>query len=186
MRLPCFRRLAVVRENQRSQRRERVASGRDVQNMRQSCANELRLEQCWKGSSARCRSGRRSTLRTASSGRMGSRFRRRFPAPNAALQKSAHLSDQLPMRQAANAGLLLFISAVVCLTSGAQEPDPTFKVNVKLVNVFVTVTDEHGAPIASLKKDNFELREDGKEQKISVFDKESALPLSIVLAVDTS
>jgi Ca-activated chloride channel family protein len=57
---------------------------------------------------------------------------------------------------------------------------------VKLVNVFVTVTDERGAPVASLKKDNFELREDGKEQKISVFDKESALPLSIVLAVDTS
>jgi len=74
----------------------------------------------------------------------------------------------------------------VCLTSGAQEPDTTFKVNVKLVNVFVTVTDEHGAPIASLKKDNFELQEDGKDQRISVFDKESALPLSIVLAVDTS
>jgi Ca-activated chloride channel family protein len=90
------------------------------------------------------------------------------------------------MRQISTAGLLLFISAAVCLTSGAQEPDPTFKVNVKLVNVFVTVTDEHGAPVASLKKDNFELREDGKEQKISVFDKESALPLSIVLAVDTS
>ena len=90
------------------------------------------------------------------------------------------------MRQAATAGLLLFLSAAVCLTSGAQEPDTTFKVNVKLVNVFVTVTDEHGAPIASLKKDNFELQEDGKDQRISVFDKESALPLSIVLAVDTS
>lgn len=90
------------------------------------------------------------------------------------------------MRQAATAGLVLLICAAVCPSSGAQEPDPTFKVNVKLVNVFVTVTDEHGAPIASLKKDNFELREDGKEQKISVFDKESALPLSIVLAVDTS
>jgi len=90
------------------------------------------------------------------------------------------------MRQAATAGLLLLICVGVCLPCGAQEPDPTFKVNVKLVNVFVTVTDEHGAPIANLKKDNFELREDGKEQKISVFDKESALPLSIVLAVDTS
>jgi Ca-activated chloride channel family protein len=92
----------------------------------------------------------------------------------------------LPMRQAATGGLLLFICATVWLPCNAQEPDTTFKVNVKLVNVFVTVTDEHGAPIASLKKDNFELREDGKEQKISVFDKESALPLSIVLAVDTS
>ncbi|OLC21075.1 MAG: hypothetical protein AUH36_04325 [Chloroflexi bacterium 13_1_40CM_55_7] len=90
------------------------------------------------------------------------------------------------MRQAATAGLFLFLSAAVCLTSGAQEPDTTFKVNVKLVNVFVTVTDEHGAPIASLKKDNFALQEDGKDQRISVFDKESALPLSIVLAVDTS
>ena len=67
-----------------------------------------------------------------------------------------------------------------------RQSDPTFKVDVKLVNVFVTVTDERGAPIAGLKKDNFELQEDGKEQKIAVFDKESALPLSIVLAVDTS
>ena len=90
------------------------------------------------------------------------------------------------MRQAATAGLMLFICAVVCLPCNAQEPDTTFKVNVKLVNVFVTVTDERGAPVASLKRDNFDLREDGKEQKISVFDKESALPLSIVLAVDTS
>jgi Ca-activated chloride channel homolog len=72
------------------------------------------------------------------------------------------------------------------LASLAQGPDTTFKVDVKLVNVFVTVTDEHGAPVASLKKDNFALREDGKEQKIAVFDKESALPLSIVLALDTS
>jgi Ca-activated chloride channel homolog len=68
----------------------------------------------------------------------------------------------------------------------AQESDNTFKVDVKLVNVFVTVTDEHGGPIAGLKKDNFEVREDEREQKIAVFDKQSALPLSIVLAIDTS
>ncbi|MGA8312176.1 MAG: VWA domain-containing protein [Terriglobales bacterium] len=86
------------------------------------------------------------------------------------------------MKQAATAGLLL----VLCLVSPAQESDPTFKVDVKLVNVFVTVTDERGAPLAGLKKENFELQEDGKAQKIAVFDKESALPLSIVLAVDTS
>src|SRR6476660_8692667 len=90
------------------------------------------------------------------------------------------------MRQAATARLLLFVIAVAYVACNAQESDTTFKGNVKLVNVFVTVTDERGAPIASLKKDNFELREDGKEQKISVFDKESALPLSIVLAIDTS
>ena len=68
----------------------------------------------------------------------------------------------------------------------AQNPDTTFKVDVKLVNVFVTVTDDHGAPVAGLKKENFELEEDGKPQTISVFDKESALPLSIVMDIDTS
>ena len=70
--------------------------------------------------------------------------------------------------------------------SSPQEPNSTITVNVKLVNVFVTVTDEHGAPIAGLTKDNFELEEDGKPQTIAVFDKESALPLSIVMDVDTS
>ena len=67
-----------------------------------------------------------------------------------------------------------------------QEPETTLKVDVKLVNVYVTVTDAHGAPVGGLKKENFALQEDGREQKISVFDKESALPLSIALAIDTS
>ena len=68
----------------------------------------------------------------------------------------------------------------------AQEPETTLKVDVKLVNVFVTVTDARGAPVANLQKENFLLKEDGKEQKIAIFSRESALPLSIVLAVDTS
>jgi len=67
-----------------------------------------------------------------------------------------------------------------------SEPATTLKVDVKLVNVFVTVTDAHGAPVAGLKKENFSVQEDGHEQKIAVFDKESALPLSIALALDTS
>ncbi len=70
--------------------------------------------------------------------------------------------------------------------SAAQNPDATIKVDVKLVNVFVTVTDDHGAPVTGLVKDNFELLEDGASQTISVFDKESALPLSIVMDIDTS
>ncbi len=79
--------------------------------------------------------------------------------------------------------LLVFAA---CLCSAQEEPSTTLKINVRLVNVFVTVTDQHGAPVGSLNKENFHLMEDGKEQKISVFDKESALPLSIILEVDTS
>ena len=67
-----------------------------------------------------------------------------------------------------------------------QEPNTTFKVNVKLVNVFTTVTDASGAPVSSLKQEDFEVFEDGTAQKIAVFHRESELPLSIVIAIDTS
>jgi Ca-activated chloride channel family protein len=67
-----------------------------------------------------------------------------------------------------------------------QKQGPSFRVNVRLVNVFTTVTDAHGAPIADLAKDDFRVLEDGVPQTISVFDRESELPLTIALAVDTS
>jgi len=70
--------------------------------------------------------------------------------------------------------------------SEQRSPETTMKVDVNLVNVFVTVTDQHGSPIGGLTKDNFVLKEDDHEQQIKVFDRESALPLSIALAVDTS
>lgn len=92
---------------------------------------------------------------------------------------------RLQMTKPASLFFLLFAIAT-CRVSAQEEPSSTVKVDVRLVNVFVTVTDAHGAPVAHLTKDNFRLSEDGTEQKIAVFDKESALPLSIILAVDTS
>jgi Ca-activated chloride channel family protein len=68
----------------------------------------------------------------------------------------------------------------------ADEASTTFRVNVKLVNVFATVTDGSGSPVASLKQEDFQLFEDGIPQKIAAFSRESELPLSIVLAIDTS
>jgi Ca-activated chloride channel homolog len=70
--------------------------------------------------------------------------------------------------------------------SAQQNPETTFKVDVKLVNVYATVTDQQGSPIGNLTKNDFSISEDGVPQKIAVFSKESQLPLSIVLAVDTS
>ncbi len=67
-----------------------------------------------------------------------------------------------------------------------EEPNTTFKVNVKLVNVFTTVTNSGGAPVSVLKEEDFQVFEDGKLQKIAVFHRESELPLSIVVAIDTS
>jgi Ca-activated chloride channel family protein len=95
------------------------------------------------------------------------------------------------MRKSATAILLLLACAAYAQRPPAQtQPPPasppTLKVDVKLVNVYVTVTDAHGGPVAGLKKENFTVQEDGRDQTISVFDKESAAPLSIALAIDTS
>lgn len=69
---------------------------------------------------------------------------------------------------------------------GQSEEESTFKVNVKLVNVYVTVADARGAPVGGLLKENFKLSEDGVPQDVRVFARESELPLSIVLAIDSS
>ena len=95
------------------------------------------------------------------------------------------------MRKFFTATLLMLASAAYAQQAPAQkqapsQPETTLKVDVKLVNVYVTVTDDHGAPVGELKRENFVVQEDGREQKISVFDKESAVPLSIALAIDTS
>jgi len=92
------------------------------------------------------------------------------------------------MRKLATVILPLLACALALAQQAPPSPQPesTLKVDVKLVNVYVTVTDAQGAPVAGLKKENFQLKEDGHEQTISVFDKESALPLSIALAIDTS
>src|ERR1051326_8993548 len=61
---------------------------------------------------------------------------------------------------------------------GTRPDEPTFRVHVRLVNVFTTVTDAHGSPVADLTKDDFKVLEDGVPQTISVFERESELPLS--------
>jgi Ca-activated chloride channel family protein len=70
--------------------------------------------------------------------------------------------------------------------SAPRSQPPPIHVDVRLVNVFVNVNDAAGAPVSGLTKDDFVLAEDGHPQKIAVFEKQSEMPLSIVLAIDTS
>src|SRR2546423_12862922 len=82
--------------------------------------------------------------------------------------------------------LLLFFTIAVCAGIAQSADDPTVKVEVKLVNVFTTVTDANGAPVAGLKKEDFQILEDGVPQTTAIFARQSDLPLSIVLAIDSS
>lgn len=84
------------------------------------------------------------------------------------------------------AALVTLILFSTLLAQDSKEQTPTFKVDVKLVSVFATVTDTNGAPITDLKKEDFVVKEDGNAESIAVFAQESELPLSIVLAIDAS
>jgi Ca-activated chloride channel family protein len=60
------------------------------------------------------------------------------------------------------------------------------RVNVNLVNVLVSVLDEHNRPAADLPRESFQLFEEGVEQKIEVFESETQLPLDLALMIDAS
>jgi Ca-activated chloride channel family protein len=78
----------------------------------------------------------------------------------------------------------LLISALLAQTSAQQQP--TFRSEVRLVRLFVTVKDRSGAPVGLLEKSNFRVFDNGVEQTISVFERETELPLSVAVLVDTS
>ena len=59
-------------------------------------------------------------------------------------------------------------------------------VDVRVVNVFATVRNKHGEIVPNLTKDDFTLEEDGRPQAIRYFTRETDLPLTLGLLVDTS
>jgi len=67
-----------------------------------------------------------------------------------------------------------------------QDQKPAISVEVKTVSVLATVRDKHGKIIPDLKKEDFQLDEDGRAQKIDYFQHETDLPLRMGLLVDTS
>ena len=81
--------------------------------------------------------------------------------------------------------LLLFLLTPALLPAQTDDQAP-IRVNVNLINVFVNVTDASGTPVGNLPREEFSLFEDGRPQKIAVFERQSDMPLSIVLAIDTS
>ena len=71
----------------------------------------------------------------------------------------------------------------------AQEPpsqDATFSTDVNVVSVFATVHRKSGEIVSNLTKDDFQLAEDARLQAIKYFSRESNLPLTLGLLVDTS
>jgi len=79
---------------------------------------------------------------------------------------------------------LLIATALLAPPLPAQ--DTVLHMDVKLVSIFVNVTDRNGAIVGGLAREDFSLNEDGRPQSISVFERQSELPLNLTLAIDTS
>src|SRR5260370_13983233 len=77
-------------------------------------------------------------------------------------------------------------SLLCTATSLRAQDDVTFKTSVKVVNVLATVRTKKREIIRNLEKDDFSLAENGHPQTIRYFARQSDLPLTIGLMVDTS
>lgn len=84
------------------------------------------------------------------------------------------------------------LTLVVCFalvlqipTLPQDQPQGVIRVGVNLVMVDATVKTKSGQIMADLKRENFDLREDGVAQKLEVFSRDE-LPLNVALVLDLS
>ena len=78
------------------------------------------------------------------------------------------------------------VAALCGFRLARAQDQPTFSTEVKVVNVLATVRNKTGHLVGDLGKDDFSLSEDGRPQTIRYFLRESNLPLTLGLLVDTS
>jgi len=78
------------------------------------------------------------------------------------------------------------LSAASLFLRGARAQDATFSSDVQVVNLLATVRDKNHQILRDLSKDDFQILENGRPQTIRYFTRESDLPLTIGLMVDTS
>ena len=80
--------------------------------------------------------------------------------------------------------LLLLVAALPAQQSSDQAP--TIKVDVNLVNVLCTVRSKNGGLVGNLEKRDFTIFEDGKQQEIKNFSRETDVPITLGMLVDVS
>jgi Ca-activated chloride channel family protein len=99
------------------------------------------------------------------------------------MQEKTHSAGRFLARQSFR---LLAVVLALSMRLPLAAQDVTLRVDVKLVSLFVNVTDRNGALVGGLTREDFTVTEDGQPQSISVFERQSELPLNLTLAIDTS
>jgi VWFA-related protein len=72
-----------------------------------------------------------------------------------------------------------------CLAAGLAAQQPTFRGTADNVRVFTTVTDRDGRLVTNLEQKDFEIRDEGKPQPITLFDN-SPQPIRLIVMLDVS
>jgi Ca-activated chloride channel family protein len=81
---------------------------------------------------------------------------------------------------------LIILAAALGVAAAIVTAQSTFKVDVKLVRLLVTVKDARGQLVGSLQRPDFAVYDSGVKQEVAVFEHHTALPLSVALLIDTS
>ena len=79
-----------------------------------------------------------------------------------------------------------FLTALPALKALLAQQAPKFSADVNVVSLLATVRDKDGHIVSNLGKEDFILGEDGRPQTIRYFSRETDLPLTLGLLVDTS
>ena len=82
------------------------------------------------------------------------------------------------------AALSLSLFALVASLTAQQQP-PIFKSGARTVAVYATVTDGSGRLVTDLAQEDFEIRDSGKPQPITVFSRE-VQPITLIMMLDRS
>src|SRR5579884_2959873 len=77
------------------------------------------------------------------------------------------------------------LASLFAILARAQD-EATYRTEVKVVDVLATVRTKQGQIVRDLTKDDFLLLENGRPQNIRYFSRETDLPLTLGLMVDTS
>ncbi|NCO68924.1 MAG: VWA domain-containing protein, partial [Acidobacteria bacterium] len=91
-------------------------------------------------------------------------------------------------------GSIGYLRALAVLADGGEAEDVRFVnapqfltgLQVQTVELPVTVLDKGGKPVEGMRAEDFEVREDGRPQKISHFSLRQELPIRLGLVLDTS
>jgi VWFA-related protein len=83
-------------------------------------------------------------------------------------------------------GSILIKVAALPAQQKSSDEGPLIKVDVNVVNVLCTVRNKANGLVGNLEKNDFTILEDGKQQTITNFTRETDLPLTMALLVDVS